>query len=107
VTDFATAGEADATGLAHRVGREVVVQHERIATLAFEGIDDLRVAGRAERHRADRLGLTAGEQRRTVSLGQYIDFAGDGTHGAVSRPSMRASPARMRLRTMFFSTFLK
>jgi hypothetical protein len=31
---------------------------------------------------ADGLGLTAGEQRRAVGLGQHADLAGDRAHGA-------------------------
>src|SRR5690606_14693525 len=38
VTDFATTGGAHATTLADRIGREVVVQHEGVFALAFQGV---------------------------------------------------------------------
>src|SRR5579864_2018477 len=65
-----------------RERREVVVQHERLAPLALEGVDDLRIAGGAERGDDQRLGLAAGEERRAVSARQHADSHVDGTHGA-------------------------
>ena len=49
MADFATLGRAHHAGLANRERRKVVMQHERFAPLAFERIDDLRIAGGAER----------------------------------------------------------
>src|SRR5690606_22980443 len=83
VTDFATTNTTHATGLTNRVRREVVVQHEMILALAFEGVDGLRVTRSTERGHADRLRFTAGEQRRTVRFRQYADFDADTAHGFV------------------------
>ena len=57
------------------------MQHERLATLAFERIDDLRIAGGAERGGDQRLGLAAREQRRTVGTRQHADLDRDRAHG--------------------------
>ena len=46
VADLAALRRAHHAGLADRERREVVVQHERLAALAFERVDDLRVARR-------------------------------------------------------------
>ena len=82
MTHFTTVGEPDPARFTHRVGREVVVQHEGIATLAFQGVDDLGIPGGTQRDGTNGLGFAAGEQRRTVYLGQNIHFAGNRTHGA-------------------------
>ena len=50
------------------------MQHEGISSLSFKGINNLRIAGRAQRHCANSLRLTAGEKRRTVSFGKNIHF---------------------------------
>src|SRR5215469_11373403 len=55
VTDFAALRRSHHGGGAHRERREVVVQHERLAALAFERVDDLRVTGGAERRHHQRL----------------------------------------------------
>ncbi len=81
VADLAPARAAHALRLAHGVGREVVVQHEVLAMLAFQRIDDLLVLSRAEGRDAERLGLAAGEQRAPVGAGQDADLADDGAHG--------------------------
>src|SRR5690606_6436130 len=65
VTDLATAGAAHAAALAHRERREVVVQHEGIALLAFQGVQQLGVTGGAEGGNDQGLGFAAGEQGRT------------------------------------------
>ena len=70
VTDLAAAGKAEAAGLADRVRREIVVQHEVLAVLAGERVDDLLVLPGAERGDHQRLGLAAGEQRAAVRPGQ-------------------------------------
>ena len=61
MADFAAAGRAHAADFANRVGREVVVQHEVLAVLALERVDDLLVLAGAERDHDQRLGLAAGE----------------------------------------------
>src|SRR5581483_5951849 len=47
VSDLAALRAADAAGLADRVRREVVVQHERLFALAFERVDELRAGENA------------------------------------------------------------
>ena len=59
------------------------MQHKRIATLAFQRINNLRVTGRTQGHGTDGLRFTTGEQGATVHLGQHVDFTGDWTHSAV------------------------
>ena len=80
VADLAPAGRAHAAGLAGRVGREVVVQHEVLAVLAFQRVDDLLVLAGAEGGDRQRLGLAAGEQRRAVRARQHADLARDRAH---------------------------
>src|SRR5256886_8374836 len=81
-TLFRSLGRAHQAGLAHRERREVVVQHERLAALALERVDDLRIARGAESGRHQRLGLAAGEQRRAVGARHHPDLDGDRAHGA-------------------------
>ena len=68
VPDLAAAGAADHLHLARGVGREVVVQHERLGRLAghVDAVDPLLVVGGAEGDRDQGLGLAPGEQRRPV-----------------------------------------
>ena len=79
VADFAPARRTHTARFAHRVRREIVVQHEMLAVLALERIDDLLVLAGAQRRHDQRLGLAAGEQRRTVGAGQDADFGIDVT----------------------------
>ena len=81
VADLAAAGRAHAARLAHRVGREVVVQHEALFAGALERVDELLVLAGAERGDDDRLRLTAREQRRAVRTRQHVHFRDDGAHG--------------------------
>ena len=81
MADLAAAGRAHAARLTHRVGREVVVQHEALFAGAFERVDELLVLAGAERGDDDRLRLTAREQRRAVRARQHVHFRNDGTHG--------------------------
>ena len=74
MADLAPAGRAHAARFAGRIGREVVVQHEMLAVLAFERVDDLLVLAGAERGDDERLGLAAGEQRRAVRARQHADL---------------------------------
>ncbi len=74
---FAAARRAHAARLAHREGGEVVVQHELLEVLAFEGVDHLFVVAGAEGGDHQGLGLAAGEQRRAVGPGQHAHFGDD------------------------------
>ena len=56
------------------------MQHERLFALAGQGVDDLRIAARAERRRDERLRLAAREQRRAVGAGQHAGLHGDLAH---------------------------
>ena len=77
VADLAPAGPAQRLGLAGRERREVVVEHEALLDLVGQPLDVLRVLLGAQRGGHQRLGLTAGEQRRAVGAGQHPDLAGD------------------------------
>ncbi len=74
MADFAAFRRADKTSLTNAVRREVVVEHEGIFPLAFERIDDLRVAARAESRDDQGLGLTAREDGRAVRARQNADL---------------------------------
>ncbi len=80
VADFAPAGAAHAAGFAHRIGGEVVVQHEVFAVFAFQAVDDLLILPGAERDHAQRLRLAAGKQRAAVGAGQNAHFGHDLPH---------------------------
>ena len=82
VTDFTTTRAAHTTTLAHRERREVVVQHEGVFFLAFQGVQQLCVTGSTQGRNDQGLGFATGEQRRTVSLRQNADFDVQRTHGA-------------------------
>ncbi len=74
VADLAPAGRAHAAGLADRVGREIVVQHEGFLVGPLQGVDELLIVAGAERGDDQRLGLAAGEQRRAVGTRQKADL---------------------------------
>ena len=57
------------------------MQHEVLAVLALERVDDLLVLAGAERGHDQRLRLAAGEQRRAVGARQHADLGHDRTHG--------------------------
>ena len=57
------------------------MQQERLFVGALQRVDELFVLAGAERGDDQRLGLTAGEQRRTVRARQHADFRDDLTHG--------------------------
>jgi len=82
VTDFTTTSTTHATALAHRERREVVVQHERVFFLAFQGVQQLCVTGSTQGRNDQGLGFATGEQRGTVSLRQNADFNVQRTYGA-------------------------
>src|SRR5690554_6878893 len=83
VTDFTTARRAHTARFTYGVRREVVVEQERIFTLAFQGIDGLHVTGGTQSGRYDGLGFTTGEQGRTVNGRQYANFNLDGANSLV------------------------
>ena len=58
------------------------MEHEAIAVLTFECINDLLVAGSAQSSNHQSLGLTAGKQGRAVSTWQYAIANFNRTHCA-------------------------
>src|SRR5437763_14963309 len=86
MADLAALRRAHAAGLASRIGRHVVVEHEALAILAGERVDDLLVAPGAERDGDQRLRLAAREQRRAVGARQHADAAADRPYGARDAP---------------------
>ena len=81
VADFAAARRTHAAGLTDRIGREVVVQQERLLVHAGQRVDILLVLAGAERGNDDRLRLATGEQRRAVRARQDADFRHDRADG--------------------------
>ena len=77
MTDFTATRATHAARLAHRVRREVVVQHEVRTVVAFDVVDDLLILCRTQRGRNQRLRLTAGEQRGAVGAWQNGGFSQD------------------------------
>ena len=82
VADLAALRRADAAGFAGGVRRHVVVEHEAVAVLAHQRVDDLLVARGAERGHDHRLRLAAREQRRAVRTRQHAGADADRAHGA-------------------------
>jgi hypothetical protein len=82
VADLAALRRTDAAGLAGGEGRHVVVEHEAVAVLALQRVDDLLVAAGAQRGHHQRLRLAAGEQRRAVGARQHAGADRDRAHGA-------------------------
>ena len=82
VTDFTALRRTDAARFAGRERRHVVVEHEAFAVLAFERVDVLLVALRAERCDHQCLRFAAREQRRTVGTRQHAGTDFDRAHGA-------------------------
>ena len=78
--DLSPAGSTESPGLSHRIGREIIVQHERVATFPLQRIDDLGIAGGTQCDSANGLGLAPGEQGRAVGPGQDAHLAGDRPH---------------------------
>ncbi len=77
VADLAAAGPAHAAGLADRVGREIVVQHEALLVGALQAVDHLLVLTGAERRDDKRLRLAAGEERRPMRARKHADLGED------------------------------
>ena len=82
VADFAATRGTHAAGFTHRVGGEVVVQHEALAVLAFQRVDDLLILAGAQRGHAEGLGFAAGEQRGAMGARQDADLGHDRADGA-------------------------
>ena len=82
MTDLATAGETNPARFTHRVGREVVVQHEGVTTLTLQGINNLSIPAGAKSHGTNGLGFTPGKQRRAMGLFKNIDLTHDRSHGS-------------------------
>ena len=83
MTDFTTTWAHHTASFTYGVAREVVVQHEGIFTLTFQGIDNLLITGSTQRSGNDGLGFTTGKQRRTVGLRQGTNLNIDTTYGLV------------------------
>ena len=79
VTDLTTLRRADATGLAGRVRRHVVVVHEQLLVLGVEGVEPLALARRAEREDGQHLRVAAREQRGAVRQREESHLGGDRT----------------------------
>ncbi len=77
VADIAAARRAKAANLAHRIGWEVIVQHEMLIAEPCQPIDHLLGILGAQRRGRDGLRLAAGEQRRTMRAGQEMDLGFD------------------------------
>ncbi len=87
MADLAPSGTPQEADLADRERWEVVVQHEALAGVALERLDDLRVVGGSQGTRDHRLRLAAGEESRAVGPGQPARLAGD-VADLVERPSV-------------------
>ena len=68
---------AERPRLAHREGREVVVEHEVLLPASTHAVDRLLVEATTERRRHDGLGLAAGEERNAVGPGVRTNLTGD------------------------------
>ena len=79
MTDVAALRAAHEASLAHRERREVVVVPESLGRFETETVDPHVHPGRTERHVAEHLGLTTGEESRTMDAGRDVDFALDRT----------------------------
>src|SRR5207253_5653323 len=77
VTDFAASGAAQKSDFTDREGREVVVHHEALVRLAFEGVQALDVVTGPECSRYQRLRLSAREHRRTMGSRENARFDPD------------------------------
>ena len=81
VADLAPLGRADAARFAGGERRHVVVEHEAVAELAHQRVDDLLVLLGAEGGGDQRLGLAAREQRRAVGARQHALADRNRPHG--------------------------
>ena len=81
VADLAPPGRTEPAGLADRIGREIVVQHEGFLVGPLQGVDELLVVAGAERRDRERLRLAAGEERAAVGARQEADLGRDRPDG--------------------------
>ena len=77
VADFATPGEAKTAGFANGIRREIIVQHEMLAIIFSQAIDDLLVLARTQCCRHQGLGLATRKQGGTVRSGKDTDLGGN------------------------------
>ncbi|GIS60808.1 MAG: hypothetical protein CM1200mP2_30330 [Planctomycetaceae bacterium] len=99
VPDFSTARTSDHPALTHRVGWEVVVEHEPLLELLDRPVDPLGVAGRTECDRADRLGLTRVKTADPWTRGSRSTMHEMSRRSVMLRPSSRVLSLRIRSRT--------
>ena len=95
MTDLAPPRSTLRTGLAHREGREVVVEHEALVELAGDVLDLLLIVGGAERAADQRLRLAAREDdgavhsREVTGLGpdraDLVELPAVETHAVLER----------------------
>src|SRR5690606_41133792 len=88
VADLAPARRPEASNLADRIGREVVVQQEVGPEVAVQRVDDLLVLAGAEGRDHKALRLAAGEERRAVRPRQDADFREIGRASCRERMTM-------------------
>ena len=81
VTDLSPARPAQEAGLADRIGRKVIMQHELLTVFAVQGVHDLFVLTGAQSGHHQGLSLATGEQRAAVGAGQDADLAGNRADG--------------------------
>ena len=81
MADLTPSGRPHAPGFAHRVRREIVVEHEGFLVGPLQRIDVLLVVTGTERGDRQGLGLAAGEQRAAMGTRQDADLGQDRPHG--------------------------
>ena len=100
VSDLPSSRSHHPPRLADAEWRKVVVQHEGLAPLALDGVDDLCIAGGAERGGHDGLRLAACEQGRAVSAREEFHAGADIAHRGRDRGRRcvvrRQEPSRER-----------
>src|SRR5579862_831491 len=75
--DLTPPGAAHAARFARGIRREIIMQQEMRAILAFKRVDDLLVLAGAQGRDHDRLRLAAGEERRAMRAWQHADLDRD------------------------------
>src|SRR5579864_9292178 len=79
--DLSTTRPTQRLGLAGREWREVIVVHKSLALALSQAIQHLLLTWRTQRHHAQYLRLTAGENRRAMCARQQPNFTTDRTNG--------------------------
>ena len=77
MADFAALRGADATGLAGRIRRHLVVVHIALGGRARQGVDLLLHLEHVERGDAQNLGFAALEQGGAMHAGHHVDLGGE------------------------------